>query len=155
MNSRLPFIKQRLALNLAGAQSVASDLLVCWTETTGGTLDAGTGGVIGGDVVHLSGTTRAFGHESEPKSVLRRFTEIEAGDLILDLAPNPLVAVFPGQGLLSGTVALDALADKGLRYVWNGRYYVAKEVSPELQMAWDAYVGNVQLHRTLVLRRET
>ena len=153
MTSRLALIRRRLAVNLGGLGSVASDLIVCWTLQTGGEADPGTGGLLGGTEILLSGTTRAFGHESEPRNVLRQFAEIAAGDLILDLAPEPMVELFPGQ-VLSGSQPLEALRGLGLRFVWNGRYYVSKEVGPDLQAAWDAYVGNVRLHRTLLLTRE-
>ncbi len=154
MKSRIPFIKNRIAVNLAGLGSVACDVTVCWQLTGDGETDPGTGGNLTGTESFLSGTLRAFGHEEPQRNVVRQFAEIQAGDLILDLADAPEVALFPGQ-ILSGTLALDELADHGLRYVWNGRWYTSKDVSPDLQSAWDAYVGNVRLHRTLLLKRAT
>jgi hypothetical protein len=154
MMSRLPFIKSRMRVNLAGVRSVASNVTVCWSLVTGGETDPGTGGTVGGTEVFLSGTLRAFGLEVPAASVLRQHAEVAAGDLILDLDGQPKVQLFPGQ-TLSGAVPLDDLQGAGLRYVWNGRYFVAKEVGPDLQRAWDAFVGNVELHRTLLLKRLT
>ena len=154
MKTRLPLIKDRIALNLQGSSTIASDVIICWEETSGGTEDPGTGGQIGGTTALLSGSTRALGYEAEPKNHLRQHAEIQAGDLILELAPDPVVALFDGQ-LLSGTRTLDELAGKGLRYVWNGRYYTSKEVGPDLQAAWDVYAAHRRLYRMLLLKRAT
>ena len=154
MISNLPFLRRRIAVALGGQRSVASDLIVCWTLPSGGGTEFGTGGWSGGTETMLSGTTRAFGHETLPKNVERQFAEIAAGDLIIELAPEPLVTLCPGQ-ILSGSQPLAALEGLGLRYVWHGQYYVSKEVGPDLQRAWDAFVGNVTLCRTLLLTRAT
>ena len=153
MMSRIGFIKDRMRVNLRGLGSVASTVQVHWSEISGGAIDAGTGGNVGGVETFLSGALRAFGHEIPARSSLVKYTEIEMGDLILDMDGNPEVEMYPGQ-LLSGAQPLDSLKGKGLRYIWNGRWYTSKEVGPDLQAAWDAFVADQQLHRTLLLKRE-
>ena len=84
--------------------------------------------------------------------VVQPAVEVEVGDLILDLAASPEVTLFEGQSV-SGAKPLDDLADHGLRFIWNGKVFSTQNISPDLQATWDAYVGNQQLHRTLLLRR--
>lgn len=152
--NRIARNQTRLRVALA-ASGVASDVLVAWTEIVGGTVDPGTGGVSGGTEYFLSGLLPGFVHEEPPLNVERKFAEVQAGDLILEVAPHPEVRVFDGQLFLSGVVALDQLANRGVRFRHNGRFYTSKDVSPDLQTAWDATVKNVPFARTLLLKRMT
>jgi hypothetical protein len=162
MPSNLAFIKHRLRLKLQGAvdQTGGSDVFVYWTEVTGGSADPVTGAVVGGVETPVSGVLRAFGAEEPARTVLRQFSEIKAGDLILDIDPDGLVNLFPQQVLadghqLSGTITLDNIADKGVRFEWGGQVYDQAQVGEELARAWNVIIGNQRLGRTLLLRRAT
>ena len=60
MRTRFGFCQARAALALRGAGSGANTIEVRWVEVSGGTVDPGTGGRIGGTRTAKSGTLRAL-----------------------------------------------------------------------------------------------
>jgi hypothetical protein len=149
--TNLSFIQHRIELHLQGTVDVpgANDVIVYWTETAGGTVDAVTGALVDAVEVPSSGVLRAMGVEEPARSVTRTFQEIQTGDVILDVLPEAPVATYP-----SGVqVPLDSLG--GVRFQWGGRLYTQQSVGEDLVQAWSAIVGNQKLHRTLLLRRAT
>jgi hypothetical protein len=153
MRTRVPFIANRIAVGIGGTSG--SDVTVLWVNVAGVvTTDAGTGALVGGTQTPMSGTMRCFGLEEAGQSVVRTFQEIQVGDLILDVVPQVTVSIFPGQ-IQSGVVALDSLAEDGLRFLWRNRMYAQRKVGDGLAAAWEAVMGNVALHRTLLLRKAT
>lgn len=154
--TNLAFIKHRCQLRLAGTVNMAggSDIIVQWMQTDGGTPDPVTGAQAGAVQTPVSGVMRALGAEEPARTVLRQFAEIQAGDLILETDPSGLVTILPNQ-TQSGTVALDDLAGKGVRFEWGGRLYAQAEIGEELALAWSVIIANQKLYRTLLLRRAT
>src|ERR1043165_2297255 len=106
MASNLAFVKHRLQLRLQGTVNVSggSDVVVHWIEIAGGALDELTGARGGGVETPVSGVLRALGYETPGATVLRKFTEIKAGDLILEVDPEGFVTPLPNQPV-SGVVA--------------------------------------------------
>ena len=152
--TNIAFARHRIHLQMRGAGGLASDVIVHWIETQGGALDETTGALVGGVETPVSGVLRALSSEQPARSVVRQFAEIQAGDLLLDLAPDPGVEVLPNP-VLSGTVRLDDLAKKGVRFERGGQFYVQKEVGEELARAWTVIVGNQEMMGTVLLRRAT
>jgi len=153
--TNLSFVKHRISLHLAGSEDLAgaNDVGVLWTEVANGVTDVVTGALVGVETP-LSGVLRGFGYEVEATTVVRRFQEIQAGDLLLDVLPDAPVTLYLGQPQ-SGVVSLDSLAGKGVRLVYGDRLYTQKDAGEDLAQAWDAIVGNQKLSRTLLLRRAT
>ena len=58
-----------------------------WVETVGGIEDAGTGATVGGEDVVKSLEVNALVHEVAATPQLRRYTDIVAGDLMVDFLP--------------------------------------------------------------------
>ncbi len=141
------FVKHRLELALARN---GTPVPVYWSELEGGTTDPLTGAVVGGVETPVSGVIRAFGAEEPPRAVLRQYQEIQAGDLILDVADNAYVTLPDGS-----TVLLDDLSGKGVRLEWGGQLYVQKEIGEDLASAWNVIVQGQRIGRTLLLRRAT
>ncbi len=144
------------AMDAAG-EAPRGVLTVLWSVVTGGTPDAVTAALIGGVETPLSGTLAAVGVEEGARSVLRQFQEIETGDLIVDLLPNPTILLFPGQAQ-SGVVALADVANQGARFLWPGNpglRYVQAGVGEKLASAWSVAVQGVPLSGTILLRRAT
>jgi hypothetical protein len=150
--TNLSFIKHRVELHLNGSVNVTggTDVPVFWQEFQGGSVDAVTGAVVDGVEVPMSGTIRAFGKQEPPRSFLRQFAEIQAGDLIVDVPADGVIAVSPG-----GTTTLDAIKNKGVRFQWGDQLYVQAEVGEALAECWNAIVQGQRLGRTLLLRRAT
>jgi hypothetical protein len=95
--------------------------------------------------------------EEQAKSVLRQFQEILAGDLIVDLAPDAVVTLGPGQGQ-SGVVPLRSLALLGPRFELPanpGVLYAPATVGEKLGALWSVSVQGVPVSNTLLLRRST
>ncbi len=149
MLSRVSFIQDRIALNLAES---GTTVVVLWSHITGGAYDPTTGGTIGGTRAPMSGTMPAFGLTEPPKSVVRQFAEIQMGDLILDCAVDPQVALFTGQ-MQSGTVPLADLKNKSPRFKFGDEIYAQKKIGNSLARSWDVIAGNVKLYQTLLLER--
>ena len=135
--------------------SAGTQLVVHWVNRTGGTLDEITGYIVGATETPLSGVVQALGVQETPKYVLRQFQEIQAGDLIVDLSADPIVEIFPGQQVQSGTVALVDLKSQGVRFEWLGRLYSQQDLGKDLAEAWSVVVGGTKMVDTLLLRRET
>jgi hypothetical protein len=152
--TNLAFVMHRCQLRLAGAVDNAggSNVIVHWMETIGGESDPVTGALVGGVQAPVSGVLPALGTEEPARTVLRQFSEIQAGDLILETNPNGLVAVLPDR---TQSVSLDDLAGKGVRFEWGGRFYSQAEIGEELAQAWSVIIAGQKLYRTLLLRRAT
>lgn len=148
--SNLSYIKNRLAKNIAKGGS----LVVTLSTVTGGTLNASTGAFVGGTETVYSGTMQALAIEEVPRSVLRQYQEIQAGDLIVDCQANPQVCIYPGQPQ-SGMLSLSGLAQAGLQFQFNGRLYVQAQIGEDLADIWALTVEGVQLMGGLLLRRQT
>jgi len=144
MRSRIGFVANRIGVNLA---LNGTPIVVVWAQPLpGAPVDAGTGAQAS---VNCSGVMNVFGHVAPLTNQVRQFTEIQGGDLLLDVAPTPLVTVFPGQPV-SGVVALDDLDTP--RFQWGDQWYAAQRVGEGLISVWDARQNGVSLHRTLALR---
>ena len=152
MRTRAPWLSNRITANVATA---GTDVPVRWSFTQGGSVDAGTGATVGATVTLVSGTLRAFALQTAATSVIRTHTEIGAGDLLLDLPGRPVVGVYDGQVVQSGTVPLAALSPYSPRFYWQGDWYAQKDVSESLAAAWAAVLNNQVLHQTILLRRVT
>ena len=163
MKSRGSFLARRLAVNLGQPGGGALTLTVRWEHRHGGEPDPTTGALTGGLVVSASGTLRGFVHEEPARSVLRQMAEIQAGDLIVDVAPDPVVAVAANltlSGVTNHQVLLEDVRLMGVRFEHNGQLYSQKNLGRELAKAWDTTIEDgegkkVKLDRTLLLRRET
>jgi hypothetical protein len=149
MNPTLARQRIRKALSRGG-----STLIVHWVKTQGGDPDPITAAVVGAVETPLSGTLKAFRHQESAMAKLRQFQEIQAGDLLVDVLPEAAVTLYPGQ-LQSGTVALDALAECGVRFESNGVFYTQAEVGERLAQAWNVIFQDVELVRTVLLRKAT
>lgn len=151
MRSNAAFIQQRINQNLS---SSGTQLVVRWGEVAGGTVDVGTGALLGGTEQLISGTLMAFVHTTEPKGALRQHMEIEAGDLICDLAADPVIALCLGQPL-SGTVTLASVKQKGPKFYLDDEVYSPAPLGESLPKTWDARIAGRKLHTTIVLRKAT
>lgn len=119
-------------------------------------------------------TTKGFPHYVQPiTSGYRKFAEIEAGDVILDM-PFQLYRVTDGgdAGLTVGSVldelalsqanqdmtneavgsSLDAHSLQRLSFEFGGRRWVQKEIGEELSANWDCIYGNIDINRSFLLR---
>jgi hypothetical protein len=143
---------------------LATPVLVLWMEPVPGqelNPDVVTGALPDGAEVEVSGTLRGLWHETGATTQLRRYAEIQAGDVIFDTDPAALVTYLPGQTLdgvtlLSGTVSLDTMKAKGARFVRpDGAVYTQRDIGDELADAWGVMVGGQLLLRTLLLRKAT
>ena len=101
----------------------------------------------------MSGTLPALLHQVSAQVVLRKFAELQVGDLILDLMPEAMVTVGDGTGP-SGTRSLDDLAELGVRFALpDGQLFTQADVGEELAAAWQTWMGGIPLTRTIVLRK--
>ena len=146
MRSRIALIAARIPVNLGQS---GTDVQVVWTQVTGGVVDPGTGATVGGTEVMLSGVMPAFGDVTSAASTVRQWQEIQAGDLILDAASDPVVTLYPGQAV-TGTVRLDDLDSP--RFLWHDQWYAAQKVGEDLRTVWDAQFANVKLYKRIWLR---
>ena len=144
------------AMDAAG-QTPGGVLLVSWNQITGGGVEPVSGAQIGGVETPMSGTLPAIAVEENARTVLRQFQEIQAGDLIVDLPPNPQIVLFLGQAQ-SGVLPLSGVAPCGPRFQWAGNpgvQYVQANVGEKLGAAWNVAVQGVPLSATILLRRAT
>jgi hypothetical protein len=146
------YAKKRIELALKG-QGKSSTIQVVWTDMSGGAVDDVTGAVQGGDETELSGTLPGFIHRVGAETKLRQFAEIQTGDMMLDVDPAAEVAVFDGQVLVSGTIGLDAVAQKGVRFLVDGQWFTQAEIGEDLAAAWNVIFADQRLIRTILLRK--
>lgn len=133
---RVSFIAQRARAKLAET-GAACDVVLAWNTLTGGTLDARTQSLVGATAAPQTATVRAFAHYLQAGSfVVRDFLEIEAGDCILDFAPD---------------VVLDGL--HGLTFTFNGATWGQKPMSEALAKHWDTVIGNTRILRSVLVRK--
>ena len=150
----LSLVKNRIA-RMVG--QTGSALIVTWTGTTGGVLNPSTGALAGGVETPYSGIMTAIAVQEVPRTVLRQFQEIRAGDLIVDCLPDPAVTIL-GSGVWgpgSGVVPLSSLAEQGVQFIWNGQLYAQAKIGEGLADIWGLVVGNVNLCGGMLLRRQT
>jgi hypothetical protein len=140
-------------LMLSTPSGPGCDITVHWRECAGGSVDAGTGAVVGGETTPRRGTLRALAHEEPARGVLRQYAEITAGDLILDILPDAVVQVTANG--VKEEILFDTVAAFQPTFEWQGRFYQAKETGKVPQCNLDAVVGGRVVIRTLVLRRAT
>ena len=154
MQGNLSLMKNRLAQTVAGRGSA---LIVTWTEISGGELNESTGALVGGVENAYSGVMTAIAVEEVPRMVLRQYQEIQAGDLIVECAPDPVVTVYPGQAAYtnSGTLRLATIAGNGVQFLFNGRLYVQAKIGEDLAGLWNLTVQNVPVLGGMLLRRQT
>jgi hypothetical protein len=133
MRSNLATIQARIALNL---QQAGTDILLTWSEYTGGTPDPVTGANVGGMESRRTKLVKGLVHSAEATSSVRQFAEIEVGDIIVDLAPD---APIDGK--------------TGLRFTIDGQVYCQKTVGEKLTKMWDVVQANVRLYRTVLLKK--
>lgn len=80
-------------------------------------------------------TVKAFVHFVTPESVVQRgFTELRAGDVIVDFAYD-----------------LDLSAYRNLKFEIGGRRYNEKDVGRDLRASWDVHAGGLPTFKTLLL----
>ncbi len=138
----------------ASGQTPRGVLTVYWNQNTGGQLNPSTGATVGGQETLWSGTLPAVAVEEGARTVLRQFSEIAVGDLLVTLPGTPVVTLFPGQ-MDSGTLPLEALADWQPWFEWQGRRYAQKNMSAELRGLWSEAVSGQVIAQGLLLRRAT
>lgn len=151
------YAKKRIQLAMLGSipgTRRSSTVNVVWVEIDNGTPDPVTGALVGGVQTELSGTLPGFIHEVSAATNLRQFAEIQTGDVIVDMDPDAVIAIAPGQ-LISGTIGLDDIADSGVRFLIDGNYFTQKGIGEELAQAWNAVFADQKLIRTIALRRAT
>ena len=141
------------ALDEAG-QAPGGCLGLVWNRLSGGTLNPSTNAMVGATETVLSGTLVAVAVEENVRSVLRQYSEIVAGDLVVTLTGDPQVVLGQGQPL-SGTLPLSGVAAFGPLFYWNGNQYSQKAVSEDLRSLWNESVAGVVLTRGILLRRNT
>jgi len=150
---------------LLGSQGPSTLVTVRWQVPTAvpGSLpvDVITGALPDGGEQEVSGTLRGFWHQIGASTKLRQFSEIKVGDVLFDIDPGAVVAVYDGQVLVSGTlsagasVTLDAIATQGVRFELRGQSFVQAEIGDELADAWNVIVGGQALLGTVLLRKAT
>jgi len=145
------FAKKRIELALKG-RGKSSTIQVLWMENSGAA-DAVTGALVGGMETPMSGTLTGLVHQVGSETKLRQFAELQTGDLMLDVDPAAEVAVFDGQVLVSGTVGLDALKDKGVRFLVDDQVFTQSEIGEGLAQAWNVIFADQRLIRTILLRK--
>ena len=176
MEQNLAFTRARIRTRLLGTSGPSTPVVVRWlvqnpltvdesgltTDVSGrfGTItglkpDPITGAFPDGSQSEVSGTIRAFWHQTGASIRLRQFTEIQVGDVIMDLDPDAMVSVYDGQPLASGVVSLDDIANQGVRFELNGQAYTQAEIGEELAQAWNVVVGGQPILRTMLLRKAT
>lgn len=139
------------AMDDAG-QSPGGSLTVLWSVATGGVLNPSTGAMVGAVVTPYSGTLAAITVEEGVRSVVRTYTEIGVGDLIVTLAGVPLVELCPGQPV-SGTLPLSGVAAFSPRFQWQGNMYVQAQVTEDLRTLWTEAIGGVPITLGILLKR--
>ena len=153
MISDISSIKRDIGLMMSAAGGPGTTMAVYWNVYSGTLSDPVTGFMASPTL--LSGTLRAFSVEENVRTVVRRYQEIQAGDLIVDIPAPPLVTVWVGNQV-SGTVPLDGM--DGVRFErppGRGKFYVQGEIGEELADAWRTIVGDQELFRTILLRKKT
>ncbi len=116
----------------------AVTLLMRWQVVTGGSVDPTTGMAEGGATSEESLSLPALVHEVQPATrELRRFAEVETGDLIVDLAPDA-----PVDG------------KQALRFELGGRTYRPADTGTGLARHYDAQLAAGATFRTLLLKRQ-
>lgn len=107
-----------------------------WVERTGGVEDPVYPGVFtGGTVVDRSELVRGNLHSVEfTKGAVIQNAEVQNGDIIAD---------FPADVVLDGRAEIE--------FEIEGRRYMQKAINPKLFKTWDAVIGGVRLHRTILL----
>lgn len=129
-------------------------LTVFWNVYTGGVLNPSTGAMVGAATTTLSGTLVALGVEEKARTVLRQFSEIAVGDLLVTLLADPEVVLGPGQ-TQSGTLPLAAVSPLGPWFEWQGNRYTQKEMSDELRGIWKESIQGMVIAQGILLRRST
>lgn len=125
-------------LRLAIQRDVGSTITLRWTEWAGGaSTDVVTGGYTGAGT-EKSESLKALVHEVNATTSLRQHAEVEVGDLLVD---------FLGDTDWSGRL--------NLRFEWQGRIYVQKEVGTRLAQAMGTWIRGVNLTKTVLLKLAT
>ena len=160
--SQITFEAEKLIQNLGrqpltgamddAGQSPGGQLTVLWTQTAGGVLNPSTGSLVGATGTVLSGTLAALAMEGGVHSVVRQYTEISVGDLIVTLSGSPVVELCPGQ-VLSGTLPLAVVAAFGPTFFWQGMPYVQKMVGDDLRTLWTEAAGGIVISQGILLKR--
>jgi hypothetical protein len=130
-------MKRRLATVMR--QLGKDALTICWQETAGGTEDAVSKAMVGGTPTEKSFTVNAFLHWPQVggSTAARNFTEIDDGDVIVDMTAEDAAAHLAGK--------------TGLSFLIQGVRYRQKRVSDRLSASWDAVIGTTPLARPLLL----
>lgn len=131
-----------------------STITARWIERIGGSTDPLTGAQVGADEYPVYGTFKALRHQEGASTKLRQFMEIQEGDLLLDIDPDTEVTLPEGQ-VLSGTLPLEALSERGVRFESNGEPYVQEKVGEELASLWSVVFEDQEIVRTILLRKAT
>lgn len=157
------FARNRLRLATLGQTGMtgrkSSDVMVLWSDYPGGEPDAVTGAELGGTGREWSGTMTGLVHQVAAETKLRQFSEIQVGDVLLDIDPAAQVCMLgyttlaSGTMLVSGTITLDTL--DGVRFLIDNTTYTEAELGEELAQAWEVLSGNQRMIRTLHLRVAT
>ncbi len=136
MRQNLSFIQHRMAINLAES---GTDIVLTWNTWPDGTQRDAVTGAMQGTPIPQTATVKGFVHYIQPATTVPRlFNETEAGDCIIEVAPD---APLDGKEDLVFTIA--------------GQKWVAKAISDQLATTWDATVRGQKLYRSVLLRKQT
>lgn len=132
-------IKKDIARAFASA---GTSVIITWEEWPDGTVPDPVDGTMAGSPIQKTLTAPALVHAvSAPgAAAVRKFTEVETGDMILDF-----------------DAGIDLTLDgrQKMRFNVLGQIYELKPVSDKLAATWDVTIGATQLFRTVLLRKAT
>jgi hypothetical protein len=137
--TQLSMAQKRMALTINQRGSV---VIVEWRERVGGTLNDALQAVKGGTEFIFSGNLMAVANEESPRNVERRFAEVQTGDLILDVRPDPTVAL----------AAKGAIADPA--WPVTGGEGITEQIVPEVTLGNAICNGNSYLYAVSALTSE-
>lgn len=135
MRSNIEFISQRVRENLAES---GTDITLTWDEYPANTpLDDVTQTPQGTPTKNQK-SVKGFVHlvQASTTSTVKQFNEIEAGDCIVDLAPDE-----------------DIDGKINLRFIIAGETWCPKQISDKLGRAWDVVTQGRRLYRSVLLRK--
>ena len=148
--TNLPYVKRRVSAALNAAGGPGSTLTVVWQQPPSGVQPEPVFGAYVGPQTELSGTMRVLWHQANAQVKLRKFSEVQMGDALIDFDPQAPIQCFP-----SGVIQLDQIPDAGVVFVRGGQRWVQAEVGEALAQAMSVVVGDQEVLRTMLLRKAT
>lgn len=137
MDLGIPDIEADIAREIA---ENGTPIILTWDEWPADSAASPVDGSRPGTPSPGTATLNTLVHFVQPagQSSVRRFAEIEVGDVILD---------FPAE--------VDLTGKENLRFNVQGQLYVAKPLSDKLATTWDVTVQGRNLFRTVLVRKAT